>query len=233
VDTWRPGPPSERTAPDVIGWLRWIGPRKVASSVGVVVAVAIVGWWLVKPNPPDATAHLSRVDGTSATSPDDSTAAASSFAPTADVSTLEVPTLEVVVHVAGSVSTPGVYTLASGSRVVDAVAAAGGALPRARVDALNLAAALRDGEQIYVPAIGEVVNAPAAATASTGSSFPLDLNAATIEQLDQLPGVGPATANAIIARRTEIGRFVSVDDLLEVPGLGPAKVAAIRGLVTV
>jgi len=139
----------------------------------------------------------------------------------------------VVVHVAGSVSTPGVYTLASGSRVVDAVAAAGGALPRARVDALNLAAALRDGEQIYVPAIGEVVNAPAAATASTGSSFPLDLNAATIEQLDQLPGVGPATANAIIARRTEIGRFVSVDDLLEVPGLGPAKVAAIRGLVTV
>ncbi|MBU3717668.1 MAG: hypothetical protein FGM45_05110 [Actinobacteria bacterium] len=228
MDTWRPGPPSERTAPDVIGWLRWIGPRKVASSVGVVVAVAIVGWWLVKPNPPDATAHLSRVDGTSAASPDVSAAAASSLAPTADV-----PTLDVVVHVAGSVSTPGVYTLASGSRVVDAVAAAGGALPRARVDALNLAAALRDGEQIYVPAIGEVVNAPAAATASTGSSFPLDLNAATIEQLDQLPGVGPATANAIIARRTEIGRFVSVDDLLEVPGLGPAKVAAIRGLVTV
>lgn len=228
MDTWRPGPPSERTAPDVIGWLRWIGPRKVASSVGVVVAVAIIGWWLVKPNPPDATAHLSRVDGTSAASPDVSAAAASSLAPTADV-----PTLDVVVHVAGSVSTPGVYTLASGSRVVDAVAAAGGALPRARVDALNLAAALRDGEQIYVPAIGEVVNAPAAATASTGSSFPLDLNAATIEQLDQLPGVGPATANAIIARRTEIGRFVSVDDLLEVPGLGPAKVAAIRGLVTV
>ena len=228
MDTWRPGPPSERTVPDVIGWLRWIGPRKVASSVGVVVAVAIVGWWLVKPNPPDATAHLSRVDGTSAASPDVSAAAASSLAPTADV-----PTLDVVVHVAGSVSTPGVYTLASGSRVVDAVAAAGGALPRARVDALNLAAALRDGEQIYVPAIGEVVNAPAAATASTGSSFPLDLNAATIEQLDQLPGVGPATANAIIARRTEIGRFVSVDDLLEVPGLGPAKVAAIRGLVTV
>jgi len=228
VDTWRPGPPSERTAPDVIGWLRWIGPRKVASSVGVVVAVAIVGWWLVKPNPPDATAHLSRVDGTSATSPDDSTPAASSFAPTADV-----PTLDVVVHVAGSVSTPGVYALAGGSRVVDAVAAAGGALPRARVEALNLAAALRDGEQIYVPAIGEVVNAPAGATASSGSTFPLDLNAATIEQLDQLPGVGPATANAIIARRTEIGRFVSVDDLLEVPGLGPAKVAAIRGLVTV
>ena len=228
MDTWRPGPPSERTAPDVIGWLRWIGPRKVASSVGVVVAVAIIGWWLVKPNPPDATAHLSRVDGTSAASPDVSTAAMSSFAPTADVSTIEV-----VVHVAGSVSTPGVYTLTGGSRVVDAVAAAGGALPRARVDALNLAAALRDGEQIYVPAIGEVVNAPAGATASSGSTFPLDLNAATIEQLDQLPGIGPATANAIIARRTEIGRFVSVDDLLEVPGLGPAKVAAIRGLVTV
>lgn len=228
MDTWRPGPPSERTAPDVIGWLRWIGPRKVASSVGVVVAVAIIGWWLVKPNPPDATAHLSRVDGTSAASPDVSAAATSSFAPTADVSTIEV-----VVHVAGSVSTPGVYTLTGGSRVVDAVAAAGGALPRARVDALNLAAALRDGEQIYVPAIGEVVNAPAGATASSGSTFPLDLNAATIEQLDQLPGIGPATANAIIARRTEIGRFVSVDDLLEVPGLGPAKVAAIRGLVTV
>lgn len=228
MDTWRPGPPSERSIPDLIGWLRWIGPRKVASSIGVVVAVAIVGWWLVKPDPPDATAQLSRVDGTSVVAPDAATAMPTSLAPTADVSTIEV-----VVHVAGSVSTPGVYTLSGGSRVVDAVAAAGGALPRARVDALNLAAALRDGEQIYVPAIGEVVSAPAGATASTGSSFPLDLNAATIEQLDQLPGVGPATANAIIARRTEIGRFVSVDDLLEVPGLGPAKVAAIRGLVTV
>lgn len=228
MDSWRPGPPSERTAPDVIGWLRWIGPRKVASSVGVVVAVAIVGWWLVKPNPPDATTQLSRVDTVSTITSDPGVSD-----PGAAVAPSLAPATDVVVHVAGSVSTPGVYTLANGSRVVDAVAAAGGALPRARVDALNLAAALRDGEQIYVPAIGEVVNAPAAATASSGSTFPLDLNAATIEQLDQLPGVGPATANAIIARRTEVGRFVSVDDLLEVPGLGPAKVAAIRGLVTV
>jgi competence protein ComEA len=206
-----------------MGWLRWIGPRKVASSVGAVLAVAIIGWWLLKPNPPDATAQLSRVDSVPTAGVDSSVAVEPSLA----------PATEVVVHVAGSVSTPGVYTLGGGSRVVDAVAAAGGALPRARVDALNLAAELRDGEQIYVPAIGEVVTAPAGAMASTGSQFPLDLNVATIEQLDQLPGVGPATASAIVTRRSEIGRFVSVDDLLDVPGLGPAKVAAIRGLVTV
>ncbi|MBU3688560.1 MAG: hypothetical protein B7C54_10565 [Acidimicrobiales bacterium mtb01] len=223
MDSWRPGPPSERSVPDVIGWLRWIGPRKVASSIGLVVAVAVIGWWFVKPDPPDVTASLSRVDDPSTVAVDSTVAMASSLAPATDV----------VVHVAGSVSAPGVYTLTTGSRVVDAVAAAGGALPRARVDALNLAAALRDGEQIYVPAIGEVVAAPANASAPAGSTFPLDLNAATVEQLDQLPGVGPATANAIVARRAEIGRFVSVDDLLDVPGLGPAKVAAIRGLVTV
>lgn len=232
MDTWRPGPPSERSVPDVIGWLRWLGPRKVASSVGLVIAVAIVGWWLMKPNPPDATAQLSRVDGVSTIASDPGMVAAPSLGSTAGP-IADASTTNVVVHVAGSVSAPGVYTLANGSRVVDAVAAAGGALPRARVDALNLAAALRDGEQIYVPAVGEVVTPPSAAATSTGAAFPLDLNAATLEQLDQLPGVGPATANAIIVRRTEIGRFVSVDDLLEVPGLGPAKVAAIRGLVTV
>ena len=197
------------------GWLRWIGPRRAISSIAIVVVVAVAGWWLLKPSPPDPTATLDRVDASTSIAPQPTTTAGGT----------------VVVHVAGSVAEPGVYSLASGSRVVDAVAAAGGALPRARVDALNLAEIVRDGVQIYVPAIGEVV--ASAAPGAAAQSFPLNINLATVEQLDELPGVGPATANAIVTRRTEVGRFVTVDDLLDVPGLGPAKVDAIRGLVTV
>ena len=113
--------------------------------------------------------------------------------------------------------------------VIDALSAAGGALPRAQPDSLNLAALVTDGEQIYVPAIGEVVQNAASAPAS---GFPIDVNSASVEQLDQLPGVGPATAAAIVRRREQIGRFVSADDLLGVPGLGPAKVDAIRDFVS-
>jgi competence protein ComEA len=98
-----------------------------------------------------------------------------------------------------------------------------------------LAAPVTDGERIYLPAVGEVVDPVAmssGADASSSSSTALvNVNTATAEQLDTLPGVGPSTAAAIIARRDEIGRFVSEDDLLSVPGIGPAKVDALRGLL--
>lgn len=128
----------------------------------------------------------------------------------------------VVVHVSGAVRTPGVYTLASSARVVDAIDAAGGATAQADLHLLNLAAVLEDGQQIRVPLPGEE---PPPSTAER--SGPLDLNRADALQLQELSGVGPATAAAIVAHREEHGPFRAVDDLLDVPGIGPAKLDAI------
>ncbi len=145
------------------------------------------------------------------------------------------PTTEpqrVVVHVAGAVRTPGVYELAPGDRVLDALNRAGGPTPDGQPDRLNLAAPVQDGMQIRVPVEGEagVVVGPANGATSSG---PLDLNAATAPQLETLPGVGPSTSAAIVSYRDEVGQFGSVSDLLGVRGIGEAKLAALEGLVTV
>ncbi|MEN9803904.1 MAG: putative competence protein ComEA [Actinomycetota bacterium] len=226
MDRWRPEPPDDEESlwSRVVSWVRFVGPLKVAASaIGIVVAGSI-GWMLVRPSQPGAEATLGTlapstaaigVGSTDSTVPSDSS---------------------VTVHVAGAVMTPGVYEVDLGARVVDAVAAAGGPLPRAATDAVNLAAPVTDGERIYLPAVGEVADPVTMATASnvTGSTSTtlLNVNTATAEQLDALPGVGPPTAAAIIARRDEIGRFVGYEDLLSVPGIGPAKVDAWRGLLT-
>ena len=141
---------------------------------------------------------------------------------------------EVVVHAAGAVVAPGVYRLPAGTRVEDLVKAAGGASLDADLDRIDLAALLIDGSQVYVPRVGEA--GPSAASAGATSSTPagpVNLNTATLEQLDALPGVGPATAKAILAERDKRGRFRSVNDLLDIRGIGPAKLDAIRDLVTV
>lgn len=142
------------------------------------------------------------------------------------------PEGEVTVHAAGAVITPGVYRLSSGSRVSDLLAAAGGATPDADLDQLNLAARLADGERILVPRRGEVVPA-AAGTAPGQAPAKVDLNTATAEELDKLPGIGPATAEAIIRHRETRGRFRSVTELLEVRGIGEAKLEQLRPLVKV
>jgi competence protein ComEA len=152
----------------------------------------------------------------------------------------------VTAHAAGQVKAPGVYSVPAGARVADLVTAAGGLLPEADLDRLNLAAKVVDGTRVYIPRKGEspppeaVVGDPAAgppAAAGGGGAGapagPIDLNTATVAQLDTLPGVGPATANAIITYRTRNGRFKSVTELLEVPGIGPAKLESIRPLVVV
>lgn len=152
----------------------------------------------------------------------------------ASVTTTTSPPGPVVVHVAGAVASPGVQRLPAGARVIDAVDAAGGLLPDADAGRVNLAAELADGTQVYVPAIGEVPPVAGGVTGAAGdSSGPVDLNIADATALETLPGVGPATSEAIIEHRERNGPFVSVDGLLEVRGIGEAKLAAIRDLVRV
>lgn len=139
-----------------------------------------------------------------------------------------------VVDVAGAVRRPGLYRLQAGSRIDDAIAAAGGATAKAQLDAVNLAAPVADGEQVLVPgrsAAGAAAAAPPASGGAPSPSAPLDLNTATAEQLDALPGVGPVTAQKIIDYRTAHGPFHAVDELQGVPGIGPSKMAQLEGLV--
>lgn len=141
---------------------------------------------------------------------------------------------DVVVHVAGAVARPGVHRVPGGSRVADAIAAAGSATPEADLDRLNLAAPVADGERVYVPRRGEAeppMDAPAAGGEGRAPPARLNLNTATVEQLEALPGVGPATARAIVEHRTRHGPFRSVRDLLDVRGIGEAKLAALEKLV--
>lgn len=154
------------------------------------------------------------------------------------------PPAQLLVHAAGAVRAPGVYRLAAGSRVDDLVRAAGGVADDGDVDRVNLAAPLDDGSRVYVPHRGElappaVVGPSTGAATGAGGSAPtapaapavVDLNTATIEQLDTLPGIGPATAQAIVAWRTEHGRFATVEDLQQVRGIGPARLEQLRPLV--
>ena len=137
-----------------------------------------------------------------------------------------------VVDVAGAVRRPGVYELSAGARVLDAVRRAGGARHGADLAAINLAARLVDGQQVVVPARAAAAAAAVATGAGVGSpaasSAPISLGTATLDQLETLDGVGPATAQKIVTYRTQHGGFRSVDDLAEVPGIGPRKLAAIR-----
>jgi competence protein ComEA len=138
-----------------------------------------------------------------------------------------------VVHVAGAVRRPGVYRLRAGSRVADAVRRAGGARRRADLGAVNLAAELQDGRQVLVPLRARGGGVAAAAGGAAPPGVPLDLNTATAEQLDELDGIGPATAQQIIEYREAHGGFGSVEELDQVPGIGETRLAALRDKVRV
>ena len=138
---------------------------------------------------------------------------------------------EVVVDVVGAVRRAGLYRLPQGSRIADAVARAGGATRKADLAQVNLAAPAADGTQIVVPVR---VSAAAAAQAGGGSGAPagpVHLNAATLEDLDALPGVGPVTAQKILDYRQQHGAFSSVDELDAIPGIGPKRLDQLRDLV--
>lgn len=208
---------------------------------------------LVLPKAGAGTASLP-AEGASGSAPSVSPVAGSSPSSTASVAT---------VHAAGAVASPGVYGVPMGARVSDVVVAAGGPVPEADLDRLNLAAKVADGDRVYVPRKGEAMppadggggatdavgggagtggaGGGGSGTGSLGGAAggagtatgPIDLNTATAEQLDTLPGIGPATAQAIVTYRTRHGRFRSVTELLEVPGIGPAKLESVRPLVKV
>jgi competence protein ComEA len=144
-----------------------------------------------------------------------------------------------VIHVAGAVRDPGVYRLRSGSRVDDAVQRAGGATRRADLGGLNLAAELEDGRQVLVPerargggAAGATAPGGGATAPEPAPGQPLNLNTATLEQLDTLSGIGPLTAQKILDFREERGGFGSIEELGEIPGIGDKRLATLREEVT-
>jgi competence protein ComEA len=205
-----------------------VGVGRLAAGSVSVLAVLAAGYWLVKP--PAATTE-SRLPFTVKSSGRVTT---SNGAPATSLGvTVSSAAGQVVVDVAGAVQRGGVYRLPSGSRVTDAVRAAGGLEAAADADSVNLAAVLVDGQRVYIPRVGEPAPPQVPAVATTTPSGPVDVNTATMDQLDRLPGVGPATAAAIIAHRQQYGPFGSIDDLASVKGIGPSKIAALRGLVIV
>lgn len=248
VDLLPPRPvPPRPIGQRIRDWIEWFGIARLVVGACSVLAVGVGGYWLLRPPAPPVEAALPLADGAAvalSTLPTSSVPSAAEGAATSTVAVVpdvvDVVPDTIVVHVAGAVMAPGVYHLPSAARVVDALAAAGGAAPPARTDAVNLAAPVHDGDRVYVPTVDEVPSVPpgvsgtAAPPVGTGQvpSGPVNLNTATVDELDALPGVGPATAAAIVAYRDTNGPFASVEGLAEVRGIGPAKLDAIRGLVT-
>ena len=141
------------------------------------------------------------------------------------------PAPRLVVHVVGAVRRPGLYRLAHGARIDDALRRAGGATRRADLSLVNLAAPISDGTQVVVPKRAPpapAAGSPPAAAEEAPAGGPVHLNTATVEQLDELPGVGPVTAQKIVEYREQHGAFSSVDDLDAIPGIGPARLEQLR-----
>jgi competence protein ComEA len=215
-------------------WVVWFGPGRLAATALAVIAVVVGGTWLLAGSPSRAEDQLPFATRTS-TSTITSVGSTSGGVPVAASSTTVAASI--VVYVAGAVAVPGVYVLDNPARVTDAVTAAGGAAVGADLDVVNLAAAVHDGERVYVPQVGgtvpPVVGADVVIVDNTTVTGPVNINSATAEQLDVLPGVGPTTAAAIVSHREQHGPFQTVEQLADVRGIGPAKLDALRGLVTV
>lgn len=219
-------------------------PARSVAAIGLVVVVGCMWaawrWW---PDTSTASGSDLRVTQVSGAPSHQEAGADASVSAGAD-STLAAAPTPLVVHVSGKVRHPGVYELPVGSRVVSALDAAGGVISDGVADAINLARPLVDGEQIVVPSRADIeagrASVPQAggsvqaggATGSQGQGT-VDVNTADVAALDTLPGVGPATAQRIIAEREANGRFKSIDDLARVPGIGPKRLEQLKDLVTV
>ena len=217
--------------------VKWFGVSRLVGSVVSVVLVAGAGWWLVQVPPPPPEAALEFAPSLTSVPVVSKSVTAGGALPDANVIVPQFLT----VHVAGAVKSPGVYRLRQGARVNDGVERAGGATTSADLDSVNLATLVNEGEQIYIPKRGEkprtITSRPqlsvgdAASNRVTGggevATRVININLASATQLEQLPGVGPATAKAIVAYREKYGAFNTVEDLLKVRGIGPAKLSEI------
>ena len=190
----------------LLPWLRRSGWAYVAAAI----ALAVVAWRL-GPGAGGGGGQPAAPSGAS-------TVAALVTAPAAP---------RALVHVAGEVRRPGVYPIAPGSRVIQAIRRAGGPTAKADLSALNLAAMLQDGQQVLIPARAPRGSAGAAA-GTVERTGPLSLSSATAEDLEALDGIGPTLAERIVEWRTAHGGLASVDQLLDVPGIGPARLDALR-----
>lgn len=231
---------------------RWVGrlpSSRLLIGIAAAAAVGSIAWLTLSASHQPAELTLPRADSGSAGATNTVGAPASPNTGVPTASNGGVPAASttsiagVVAHVAGAVNQPGVVHLAAGARVTDAVDASGGFRDDADLERINLAAPVTDGERVYVVAVGQTsaptaVGGTGASPSATGGATVaapsiIDLNAATAEQLDALPGVGPATASAIVDYRTKNGPFTRVEDLLDVRGIGDAKLEALRDSVTV
>lgn len=236
LDDWRPrSPNSWRDRLEVtLDQRPELGGRRPLLMVLALVVAVVIAVWLFRPVPPpvESVIPLATTGGPASTTPS-ANAASTSSAPNPDL----------VVQAAGAVTSPGVYRLSAGARVDDLLRAAGGVADGADLDRVNLAAPVADGERVWVPKLGEeppavVSGKGAAAPPATGGSAEdevaiVNINTASATELETLPGVGPATADAILTYRDAQGGFSSVDELLEVRGIGEAKLEAVRPLVVV
>ncbi len=220
--------------------LWWATRPGLALKAGVVILAAglvLTGWLILRPPPgeiqrPPAPAEMANDSAAPGTSGTDSIAAQG--AGPGQPAAADPAGGHVIVHVAGAVAEPGLVTLTEGARIADAIEAAGGPTSEAVLGAVNLAAPARDGEQVYVPTEEDSPppSADGAGPRPEGSAdAPIDLNRADAAALETLPGVGPVTAERILAWRTEHGPFASVADLLAVPGIGPATLARLEDRV--
>lgn len=204
-----------------------------AVGMAVVAAAVVTGLWLLAQRPHAVPVAASGGQLSSAPAPVGTADVVS--AGSASPATLSPTATLLVVDVAGKVRRPGLYRLADGARVDDAIKAAGGPLRGVDLSSLNLAARVVDGQQILVgrPAAGVVGGGSSAGPGVTaGSTAPVSLNTATVEQLESLPGIGPVLAQNIIDWRTANGGFDSVDQLTEVSGIGDVTFAELQSLVT-
>jgi competence protein ComEA len=193
-----------------------IPPRQLAACGLAVLALIALGAW-----------HLSRNGGGGG-------AGAEAAPAPIRVDSGDDRGAAVIVHVAGAVRDPGVYRMRPGARVDDAVGRAGGATRRADLSQVNLAAKVEDGRQVLVPERPRAAaTGSPTATTPTQPDVPLNLNTATLEQLDELDGIGPTTAQSIIDFREEHGGFGSVEELGQVPGIGDVRLASLREQVRV
>jgi competence protein ComEA len=227
----------DRLPPTLQGRVRLGTTHLAVISLMVAGALALAAWWTVRADgdetelpPMSPLPSVLASPSPASTQAPQGTPSAPGSAPSA------TPTGSIVVDVAGKVRRPGIATLPLGARVVDALEAAGGARPGVRLGTLNLARVLADGEQILVGLPSPAGTAASAASAPTsgaeGSSPMVNINTAGQSELEDLPGVGPVTAQAILDFRAENGAFRSVDELLEVSGIGEATLAEMAPFVT-